>query len=739
MPLRPTRPPTRHVRALSLGLAPAILGLALGLLPVGHDLEERFGLPVLFVMRGERSPPADVVIVSLDRPSAALLDLPNDPARWPRTLHADLVTRLSDAGASLIAFDIVFGEPGAPEDDARLADAMRRAGTVVLARYLQRGTAPPEVSVERVVPPVPVLAAAAAGSAPFPLPKVPVRVSQYWTFKAGAGDAPTLPVVALQVLARDAYPDLLRLLAAAGVPGLDALPRTGSDLLAAGPVEETVRRVREAVGAAPDAAARARAMLAARPADPGARGRLEALADLYLGGESRYLEFYGPAGTITTVPYHLAVAAQVPLDLAGKAVFVGASEFLRPEQRDAFYTVYSAQDGVDLSGVEIAATALANLLEGRSIRPLAALPHLLLLLGVGFGLGWLGARLAPLPAVVAVLFATGFYLAGAALLFESRGLWLPLVAPVALQTPLAILGATLYRYTEVNRERERLRVSFAYYLPEREIDALVGRLGAPRERLEQVYGVCLSTDVQGYTRFSETMAPVDLARVVNLYLATVFAPIRRAGGVISDIKGDSVLGLWAAAAPDAGMRARACRAAFEVAAAVSEPGLGPAGLAWPTRFGLHAGLCALGHVGALDHYEYRPVGDMVNTANHVQLLNKHLGTRILVSAELLEGVRAFLTREMGAFLLFGKTRPVVVHELIGPRDAADPGRLEAVARFGDALGAYRRGALDEARRAFEALGQAGDPSAAFYVGQCGLRMAARENGDLDGVFRVEAK
>ncbi|GEM_PF-2910659 len=50
--------------------------------------------------------------------------------------------------------------------------------------------------------------------------------------------------------------------------------------------------------------------------------------------------------------------------------FVGFSEkFHQAEQTDSFDTVFSQADGLKLSGVEIAATMFANLLEGRSVTP----------------------------------------------------------------------------------------------------------------------------------------------------------------------------------------------------------------------------------------------------------------------------------------------------------------------------------------------------------------------------------
>ena len=53
---------------------------------------------------------------------------------WPRRLHAELVDRLAQGGAVVIALDLVFDTPARdPEDDRLFAQAIAKAGNVVLA------------------------------------------------------------------------------------------------------------------------------------------------------------------------------------------------------------------------------------------------------------------------------------------------------------------------------------------------------------------------------------------------------------------------------------------------------------------------------------------------------------------------------------------------------------------------------------------------------------------------------
>jgi adenylate cyclase len=53
---------------------------------------------------------------------------------WPRRLHAELIDRVAQGGAAVIALDLVFDTPARnPEDDRLFAQAIRKAGNVVLA------------------------------------------------------------------------------------------------------------------------------------------------------------------------------------------------------------------------------------------------------------------------------------------------------------------------------------------------------------------------------------------------------------------------------------------------------------------------------------------------------------------------------------------------------------------------------------------------------------------------------
>lgn len=713
---RPRRLRAAVIAGVSLGLG----GAALGLSPWGQALEQDLGLAALFTLRGPTPPPSEVVIVAIDRDSAARLNLPNEPRRWQRTLHADLVDRLAAAGAAVIVFDMFFGEARDPAVDARFGAALRRAGNVALFAYLKKETVPlpggAEAVVERIVPPVAPLARSAGALAPFPLPKVPVRVNQFWTYKTSAGEAATLPVCALHLYT---MPFQTELGAAATHAGAPPVPQVA----AARDIGPLAQQLRATFGRDTAALGAMRTALAATADERGRR--LTALLDTITGPEQRYLNYYGPARTLTTISYHTALTQPLP-SLKGKAVFVGFAERYQPEQKDYFYTVYSQPDGVDLSGVEILATAFANLLHGTDVRPLSLGWRAGVLAVWGLAIGFMATALGTRATLGASVLAIGALLALAQTQFALYARWFPLIVPLLLQWPAALMTGILVRHAEARRERRVIRRAFGYYLPDDAVDRLA-RGGAVDQLGRLVYGVCITSDVERYTSVAEHLTPAALRTLMNRYYEVVFTPVRRHGGIVSDVVGDAMVALWVSPRPDPALRQRACRAAIEILEglerfnATTTPPL-------PTRIGIHAGEVMLGNVGAMDHYEYRAVGDMVNTAARLQALGRTLGIPLIVSAETLVDLPGFHTRPLGRFVLRGKTVPVAVHQLCATAHAAETLHRQ----FADALELFYNRRFAPAAEAFQALwDEHRDPPCAFY-GELARRCLAGGDALRDG-------
>ncbi len=727
------------LKAGMFGLLIGIVGVVLSVVPLSRSFEEDLGLGLLFQLRGVRPPPTDVAVVSIDHDSSAHFNVPDNPDEWPRSLHARLTDRLVQAGARVITFDVDFLEARSPEEDVFFEKAIKTAGNVVLADTLIAKDVPMGLTAEasadaygigKISKPLAPFKEAAAGTGPFVLPRIPFKVHQYWTFQQGAGDAPTFPILALQIFSSPVYSRLIQLLEQVRPNLTGQLPNDFESARTSKGLVELVRNIRKLFEGDPRLAEdmlKAIGHAGSHPADVKSFQQLNALIKVYGNAHSRYFNFYGPPRTISTIPYDQVLDSKpdatmgARIDLTDKAVFVGLSEILPRGRKDSFYTVFSQANGVFIGGVELAATAFANMLEDSSVIPMSLPAKMWLLLCWGLLVGVICRMVSTVLAAGAVLVLSLLYLGGAAYAFQNAFTWSPLVVPLFVQGPLAFGSAVWWNSYQTDKERKHIRKSFGYYLPNEVVDALSRDLGNLKGGPQVVYGTCLFTDAANYTTLSEKLNPQELSVMLGKYFDALFTPVRHHGGLIVDLKGNSILAIWKATQDELGLRKQACFAALDIAKSVDRfnQGVGPYRL--PTRIGLHCGQFTIGTERAVDHSESRPAGDVVNMAFRVERFNKYLGTTIAVTGDVVHGLEAaFLLRELGQFKLKGKEQSLVIHELISRLEESDQNRMKASGIFAKALGSFRIQDWNVAREMFSQYVDlvGGDGPSELYLQLC---------------------
>jgi adenylate cyclase len=344
-------------------------------------------------------------------------------------------------------------------------------------------------------------------------------------------------------------------------------------------------------------------------------------------------------------------------------------------------------------------------------------------------------------AALGVALASAGYLAIAHFRFAAAAQWLPLVGPLLVQAPMALIGGVLWHYIDAQRERRRLGALLHDLLPPAVVDNLVDRLRSNAPADGELFGVFVYTDVEGFTLISEGMAPTEATRMLNDYFALIFPPVEQRGGSVSDIVGDGMLAFWVAAGPGAESRHDACLAALEIATLTSRRDMLPGWPQLPTRIGVHGGPLMLSRVGASQHHEYRLVGDAVNTASRIEALSKHLGTKLLISDDVLANFDDLLARPVGAFLLAGKSTPVNISELFARTGDASADQRWLCIAFAEALAAYRARQWDEAAARWAAILQKipDDGPSSFYLQRARRHAVDPPPADWDAVERMTSK
>ena len=296
-------------KAIVLGLLTGRAGLLISPLQFALNLEENTGLGLLFKLRGERQPSSDVAVISIDNASSESLNIPDNPDKWPRSLHARITESLTKAGAKVIVFDVHFIEPRSTEDDNLFAEAIKKSGIVVLAEPLKAKEVPLSDNsntfggvhnIVKIVKPLPLFSRSAVATAPFLLPRIPFKVNQYWTFQTGAGDSPTFPVVAFQLFTLPAYDVFLHVMEQVSPDHASLLPADSHTATTATGIKQLIIDVRGIFEKEPWIAQSMLQELDQASVDPEIYRLVKALIELYRGGNSRYINFYGPPRTITT-------------------------------------------------------------------------------------------------------------------------------------------------------------------------------------------------------------------------------------------------------------------------------------------------------------------------------------------------------------------------------------------------------------------------------------------------------
>ena len=214
----------RFRKGVGLGVFIAAIGIVLSPTAVGVRLEEDLALGWLFAVRGPVEPPPEVVVVSIDKPSADQLGLKTDNWPPPRHIHASIIQSLSRHGVSAIMMDVFFRlhrTAGRRQQTGRRDRAERQCRVV-------RGGGPAQIRGRRNRPDALAhRAVQGCGTCDSRVPATRGHGGQavFWTFfDATSETVPTLPAVALQIHALPHLDRFISLLGQAGVSDLTDLP-----------------------------------------------------------------------------------------------------------------------------------------------------------------------------------------------------------------------------------------------------------------------------------------------------------------------------------------------------------------------------------------------------------------------------------------------------------------------------------------------------------------------------------
>ena len=609
--------------------------------------------------------PTPVRVVDIDE--ASLTRFGQWP--WPRDRLAQITARLQAMGAAAIAFDVVFAEPDRtspahalnpyadrpavrdlvarlPDHDRVLA-AQIAAGRVVTGFVLTRDAADGD-------PPATPAGVATTGGDPRPfLPAFRGAVRALPALEAAAAGNGSLNVTPDQDGALRRMPLMMRI-------GEAIVPTLAAEAVRVAQGEESF-------------------IVQSSEAGTG-------IADVRIGNlivatdrTAHVRLHYAAAPPQRTIPAWRLLADEIPAaELRGAIVFVGSSAAGVTDLR-------VGPSGDTLPGVVAHAELAEQILLGSYLlRPewtgvvetLALIVMWVVFVLLIYRLSVLWSAVAGAVVIVAVCLASWSAFAAARILLDPLS---PSLAAIAIY-----LACSIPRHVQSERQQAWIRKAFSTYISPNLVSHLIANpeaLSLGGERRDCTF---VLSDLQGFTALVETSDPIAVVNLLNEYLDGMIGIAQRHEGTIDRIVGDAVAVMFSAPVtqPDHAARGIACalemdRFAQDWAAAKQAEGL-PIGV---TRIGVNSGAVIVGNVGGQSIYDYRALGDAINTAARLETANAELGTRVLISGATAAAVPGFAGRPVGTLFLKGKTEGI---EVFAP-DARDTTDAQAYAAAYDLL------------------------------------------------------
>jgi adenylate cyclase len=664
---------------------------------------------------------------------------------WPRSLDAQLLDKLRDAGAAIVAFDVVFAEADRTSPKLLLAQLTRQGDVSTETTRLLTTLPDPDEALAVALKSVPTIASfilVEHAEAPQPAQKAgyafagnePLRFVD--TFPAAITDLPEFQTAAVGNGFLNEHVDWDQI-----VRRVPLIMKLGNK-----PVFSLVAEILRVVTGAHTYVARA----------AGANGE----------------KSFGENTGLTTIKIGQLT---IPTDAAGRvwvyysklhedrrisAAKILSGDFDPAQIKDHIVLIGTSAAGVvnDLQatpiaagvpGVEIHAQLLEQILQGVYLsRPdWGKGAEILFAMIVGTALilvlpriGAVASALIGASAIVAAIGGSWFAFRDAHLLLDPV---YPIVVLIMVYFTSSILG---YLRTELHQHQ--IRSAFSRYMSPH----YVAELARNPEKLQLGGEARILTvmfcDIRGFTAMSEGLTPQELTHLMNSFTSPMTDAIADAHGTIDKYIGDCIMAFWNAPLDDPDHAKNAVRAAQDIRRKLDvlnrelmaqAEAAGKPYHELRVGIGINTGECVVGNFGSEQRFNYSLLGDPVNLASRLEGLCKLYSIDLVVGEETAKLLNDPALIELDLVTVKGKSQAVRVYTL--PPEDED----EAVYKgpHAELLAAYRR---QDWAAALAALGEA--PLAAvrylaplytLYRHRIAHFQLEAPPNDWDGVYTAEDK
>ncbi len=428
--------------------------------------------------------------------------------------------------------------------------------------------------------------------------------------------------------------------------------------------------------------------------------------------------------------------------LDGAVVFIGTSAVGLADLR-------TTSVGVQYPGVEVHANVFEGLIHPE-ILPIElditlAIVFTLLLV-TGFSLALLMAKQGPIKILVISLISFTLHISFNWYCWWALKISLPLFQILLLITLLtAYYGAI--GFVSENVTRKKIKSMFDQYVPPAYIEKLIHSAKGVELKTERKEMTVLFADIRNFTTLSEQFSPEELSDFLKEYLTEATAIIFDNKGTIDKYVGDMVMALWNAPLEDENHSENAVISALKLIDLTRELSKRFAAKNWPeirVGIGISTGEMVVGDMGSSYRKAYTVLGDAVNLGARIESLTKYYGVDILVSSNTCKDIvaRGIICRKIDRIKVKGKLTAVEIYQPIGFEAELSDEIKANIELHEEAMGYYFSGRWHEAKALFIRLKQSTHISViiySIYLERVTTLIGNVDVNDWDGVHSHETK
>jgi adenylate cyclase len=644
---------------------------------------------------------------------------------WPTDVYARLVHNLNEAGAKVIAFDVIFDNPDIHDvsNDTLFAQAMQEHGNVILSGEIQR------IITEN----------SDSFSPMFPIPILNTSNPN-------------------QVALVQVYPDL---------DGAVRTYRFGHNYLNTNYYRLGLEAIREYKDISYDSVDPI-----APSEDPYFElGPYRILKDR---PNSFYINYYGPEHTFPEISleeviddssyntvFESELGAQVNSfddpnfghlaqeTFKDKIVLVGAT---MPLLKDFYATPFANQGNNDRPGYQVHAHAIQTILDGNYISRFSGWYTLLIMfffcLSIALITHYFNANWGILFSIVG---GSGFYGISFWAFLNFHVLMVvtgPLLAIIITQ-----VGMVSYEYYLEQKEKRRIKGMFASYVSPELVDQMVESGEEPQLGGEETYMTAFFSDIVSFSTFSEQLEAKDLVRLINEYLNAMTNILNDRGGTLDKYIGDAIVSFFGSPVYMQDHAYQACISSQLMHRELDKLRKKWKKDGWPEivvnmqhRIGVNTGVMVTGNMGSTRRFNYTMMGDNVNLAARCESGAKKYGVYTMVTETTKQEAEKFgddcVFRLLDNIVVKGRTKPVKVYEIIGLKEHVSDEMLECKDLFEEGIHLYFDQNWDAALQKFNASQKLErnemNPSRIF-IERTEMMKSEPPEEDWDGVFIMKSK